>query len=251
MAEIKFYANIGDTTPAETEIADGYGLGFYGLGFGQSVAVGSVQNTTFVTNSLGNVEGARCNNTAMIEEGDQNTSGTVSVNGSTDYINLENLPNYLCPLRISFQHTEAVRVENCKIRIFKPSTNIDTPAQEVTTYIYEARHPSTLTSAPSLGWKARIPNSWVAFSSDIHGYDDYTFDVNGNMEMILTPSPGQNGLNSNDNNDAGSEGEDVLTTEADQHASTQHDWYLAMSAMPQTIGTKTDYGLYVTLEYLS
>jgi hypothetical protein len=250
MAEILFYANIGDSTPEETRIEheSGEGLGFYGLGFGQSVAVGSVQNTTFVTNSTGTIEGARCNNTAMIEEGDTNTSGTVSVNGSTDYINLENLPNYLCPLRINFNHTEAVRVENCKLRIFKPSANVDTPAEEVTTYVYEARHPSTLTSAPNLSWKARNYNSWVAFNSEATGYDGQTVSP---FELTLTPSPGTNGLNSDGADDAGAEGSDTLTTDADQHVSTQHDWYLALSAMPQTIGTKADYGLYVTLEYLS
>ena len=31
---------------------------------------------------------------------------------------------------------------------------------------------------------------------------------------------------------------------------TQHDWYLAISASPDSIGSKTQYGLYVELEYL-
>ena len=31
---------------------------------------------------------------------------------------------------------------------------------------------------------------------------------------------------------------------------TQHDWYVAISASPDSIGSKTQYGLYVELEYL-
>ena len=31
---------------------------------------------------------------------------------------------------------------------------------------------------------------------------------------------------------------------------TQHDWYLAITASPDSIGSKTQYGLYVELEYL-
>ena len=35
-----------------------------------------------------------------------------------------------------------------------------------------------------------------------------------------------------------------------EHTATQHDWYLAISASPDSIGSKTQYGLYVELEYL-
>ena len=31
---------------------------------------------------------------------------------------------------------------------------------------------------------------------------------------------------------------------------TQHDWFIAISASPDSIGSKTSYGLYVSLEYL-
>ena len=31
----------------------------------------------------------------------------------------------------------------------------------------------------------------------------------------------------------------------------QHDWYVALSAEPESIGSKQDYALYFTLEYLS
>jgi hypothetical protein len=31
---------------------------------------------------------------------------------------------------------------------------------------------------------------------------------------------------------------------------TQHDWYLVLSASPDSIGSKTLYGLWVSLEYL-
>ena len=41
------------------------------------------------------------------------------------------------------------------------------------------------------------------------------------------------------------------STEGVEHAATQHDWYLALSAEPETIGSKTQYGLFFTLEYLA
>ncbi|MBX9836729.1 MAG: hypothetical protein K2X69_00305, partial [Silvanigrellaceae bacterium] len=32
---------------------------------------------------------------------------------------------------------------------------------------------------------------------------------------------------------------------------TTHDWYLALTATPQSIGSKTQFGLYFAVEYLN
>ena len=79
-------------------------------------------------------------------------------------------------------------------------------------------------------------------------------------DMTLTASPGQSGLNTVDGevlpsanigSQAGGDGYlNWLTKEGAAHRATRHDWYLALSASPQSIGSKTDYGLNFTLEYL-
>jgi len=245
-ASLKFYANIGDPDTAESEIrhVEGYGLGFYGLGHGLSVPVGSVQNTTFVTDGAGTHNGVQCNNTSMVTVGDGTTPGTVSANGVT--ISLQNLPNYLCPLNIRFTNDDPVRVQNCKLRIFDRD-NPENPASGVTTYVYEARHPAAETGYSNLHFRSRTNNSWVEFGEGVNVIDGNTFE--GALEMAFTPSPGTNGENSDSLETDTNLG--YTSTEGVEHASTQHDWYVAISAEPTSIGSKTNYGLFFTLEYLA
>jgi len=245
-ASLQFYANIGDPDSTETVIdhQNGEGLGFYGLGFGLSVPVGSVQNTTFVTNAAGTIAGVQCNNTSMISVGDANTAGVVEANGVS--ISLPNLPNYLCPLNIRFTNDDPVRVQNCKLRIFDRD-NPENAASGVTTYVYESRHPAAETSYSNLHFRARNRDTWVEFGQGISSIDDQTF--NGALEMTFTPSPGMHGENS-DSLETDS-GLGYQTTEGVEHLSTQHDWYVAISAEPTSIGSKTQYGLFFTLEYLA
>lgn len=237
MAEIKFYANIKDQS-GDGELINhsaGSGLGFYGNGFGISVPVGSQQTTTFVTNANGTSEGARLNNTSLISSGTPLTAGTVSVN-SASAINLDRLPNYLCPLNIRFTHSEAVKVQNCKLRIFDRN-NVNNHASGVVTYIYESRHPATSQSISNLSHRGRIENSW------------YEFDpVNAMTDMAFTSSPGASGKNTNSQDTSPTLG--YSSNEGSLHTSTRHDWYLALSSEPVTIGSKTNYGLYFTVEYL-
>lgn len=237
MAEIKFYANIKDQSGDGELInhAAGSGLGFYGNGFGISVPVGSQQTTTFVTNANGTAEGARLNNTSLISSGTPVTAGTVSVN-SASAINLDRLPNYLCPLNIRFTHSEAVKVQNCKLRVFDRN-NINNHASGVVTYVYESRHPATSQSVSNLSHRGRVENSW------------YEFDpVNAMTDMAFTSSPGASGKNTNSQDTSPTLG--YSSNEGSLHASTRHDWYVALSSEPVTIGSKTNYGLYFTVEYL-
>jgi hypothetical protein len=237
MAEIKFYANIKDVT-GDGELINhsaGSGIGFYGNGFSISVPIGQQQTTTYVTNALGTSEGARLNNTAMSSVGTINTKGTVSVNSATA-INLDALPNYLCPLNIRFNHSEPVKVQNCKLRIFDRN-NIANHASGVVTYVYEARHPATTTSVLNLSHKGRNSTTW------------YEFDPTDAMsDMIFTPSPGPSGKNTNSSDTNTALG--YTTTQGSLYQSARHDWYAAISSEPVTIGSKTQYGLYFTVEYL-
>lgn len=237
MAEIKFYANIKDQS-GDGELINhsaGSGLGFYGNGFGISVPIGSQQTTTYVTNSLGTSEGARLNNTAQTVVGDQVTKGKVSINGSSA-VDLDVLPNYLCPLNIRFTHGEAVKVQNCKLRIFDRN-NINNHASGVVTYVYEARHPATTTSVGNLNHRGRASNTW------------YEFDSNNAMtDMLFTSSPGPSGKNTNSQDTNAALG--YISQDGSLHSSVRHDWYVALSSEPVTVGSKTNYGLYFTLEYL-
>lgn len=243
MAEINFFANIKDgQTGSGIPHTLGSGLGFYGSAFGVSVPIGSQQVTTFVTNADGTVQGARLNNTALATSGTQSTKGTVSINGQSP-ISLENLPNYLCPLNIRFTHSTPVRVQNCKLRIFDRN-NIDRPASGVTTWVYEARHPSELETVASLNFRGNsdaTPSNgftWKEFDPTPGQYDELTF----------TSSPGVSGLNTNTNDTVTALG--YTSRSGISLVSTRHDWYVAISSEPESIGSKTQYGLYFTVEYL-
>lgn len=242
-AAIKFYANIKNGANTEINHTAGSGLGFYGAGFGVSVPLNAQQSTTWTTNSTGTATGVQLNNTAMDSVGSSTVAGKVSINSSTA-INNNNLPNYLCPLNIRFTNDEAVRVQNCKLRIFDRNS-IDNPASGVTTYVYESRHPATLQSITNLNHKARNSNSWVEFNPTATMAIDNGVEVS---DMFFTASPGVSGLNTNTSDTDTNLG--YLTREGAAHTSTQHDWYLALSSEPETIGSKTNYGLYFSVEYL-
>jgi hypothetical protein len=236
MAQIQFYANILNGANTLINHTAGSGLGFYGSSFGVSVPVNARQTTTYVTDANGVNQGAQLNNTAMNTLGDGTTAGTVSVNSTTPAINNNNLPNYLCPLNIRFTNETAVRVQNCKLRIFDRS-NINNPASGVTTYVYEARHPSILQTSTNLAHRGRAANSWVEFDP-----------VTSVTDMIFTNSPGTSGTNTNSSDTNVSLG--YTSQDGSLHTSTRHDWYVALSSEPESIGSKTQYGLYFSVEYL-
>tara|TARA_B100000085_G_scaffold252381_1_gene250080 strand:+ start:71 stop:838 length:768 start_codon:yes stop_codon:yes gene_type:complete len=255
MAEITFHANISQgvsSTPSDPTAIDhsaGSGLGFFGDGFNLSVPVSQYQNTTWVTNSDGtSSDGTKLQNTKY-------ASATGVTHNSEDLAyELDAIPNYWAPLNIRFTHTEAVATQNCKLRIFDRN-DIDVHATEVTTKVYEVRHPH-----PTVGNAAASNYSLKHRASNASIDDDawFTFDGVGDVpDMNLTSSPGISGLNGDSDDLAydpdGIGANDLLnwkTSEGFTHKSTRHDWYLALTASPQSIGSKTDFGLYFTLEYL-
>lgn len=137
------------------------------------------------------------------------------VNGASSGVALTAIPNYLATLNVRFTHTSAVRTQNAKLRVYD-RTSINNPASGVLCKVAELIHPDTVqnnTGSGSSTWQTPTGSSVI---------------------MSLTASPGHSGLRPNG-----------ASTTADTH-----DWYFAISASPESIGSKTLFALYCELEYL-
>lgn len=212
MASIDFYVDNGIGSDFNIDTS-GSGLGFYGSGgFGASVSVGEYQDNTYVTDGNGATQGPQANNVKWRHA----NSGEIS--GST-VLNLLDIPNSQSTLKISFTHATAVKVQNCEMRIYDRSS-INNAASGVTTKAAEIIHPSA-TQTGSLG---SGDSSWVT-------------PAGSSVVLSLAQSPGESGLLAGD-------GTTSTTTD------TRHDWYVSLSASPDSIGSKTNYGLYFSCEYL-
>ena len=248
MAEIKFYANetsiAGGTDSTLIDHTSGSGLGFFGGAFGISVPVGQYQDTTYVTNGDGTSSGIRVKNTKYVASVTIPNSGVSPNGGST--IGLSGMPNYYAPLNVRFTHTEGVRVQNCKLRIFDRN-DITKQASGVTTKVFETRHPQ-----PN---EAHNGQSGTLALRGASNYGWTEFDPAEVMtDLDFTSSPGTSGLNTSAAETLPSGLADGtinwLSNEGVAHEALRHDWYIAMTASPDSIGSKTQYGLYFTLEYL-
>jgi len=210
MALIKFYAESGGGD-FDIDMA-GSGLGFYGTGtFPASVAVGSWQGATYVTDDTGALEGPLVSNIKWIHASSGN------LNNTTD-LALTSIANANATMNIRFTHTSAVQIQNAELRIYDRN-NIAVGASGVTTRAAELLHVN-----PSNGPTGSGDTTWSSPS----GVNDI---------LSLADSPGFSGLWALDG--TGSVRDD-----------TRHDWYVALSARPDSIGSKTQYGMYVSLEYL-
>ena len=133
------------------------------------------------------------------------------------------------------------------MRIFDRS-DIGTHATEVTTKVYELRHPNPLDGHS--GTKGHLAHR----GSANHSWTEYDRTEGGTPpDLPLTASPGTSGLNTTSIDPiAATDGTYVNHThkEGTAHQATRHDWYVGLSASPTTIGSKTKYGLYFTLEYI-
>lgn len=251
------YASVYNTDPSLIEHTHGSGIGFYGAGFGLSVPVSQYQDSSYVTNSDGTSSGVKLNNTKFIS-----VSG-IKANGVAVIDETSGIPNWYAPLNIRFTHTEAVAVQNCKLRIFDRDS-IANHASGVTTKVLEIRHPHPIEGhkigATNAAGSGSLAHYGVTDASARFGWFEYDpGDLGVPPDHPLTPSPGMSGLNTVDGDPLpsahiagpGADGYiNWLTKEGAAHQATRHDWYLALSASPQSIGSKTDYGLYFTLEYL-
>jgi hypothetical protein len=249
MATIQFRANInqavGANPPTDPLVIphtapSNSGIGFYGGDFGLSVPVGQPQETTFVTNDQGTDQGVRLQNTKWLS-----ASQVEIMDGSTK--NLTDMCNYYAPLNIRFTHTSPVRTQTCKLRIFDRQ-DITKAAIDVDTYAWEVRHPNPDENGPALSHRGDSSSNWKTFPGR------ESSQTTASEELTLTSSPGTSGLNTL-NSDSSlpltTNGfKNYETVDGNGHLSTQHDWYLALSAEPTSIGSKTNFGLYFTLEYL-
>ncbi|OUV80097.1 MAG: hypothetical protein CBC91_03260 [Rickettsiales bacterium TMED131] len=259
-ANIEFHANI-KATDNQTQIQHGAGsgLGFYGSTFSSAIAIGSVNQTTFVTNATGTNQGTQLHNTAYANaSADSPGSSTdasesfVKVDAAVSNINLRDLPNYKCPLNIRLLSDDgtAVQVRNCKLTIYD-KTNIANHASGVTTYVCEARHPHTVE-----GSAGQYALAHVSSRSDPSHFTWHMFQNGGGngIEMPLTDSPGISGFNTNGGDITHLSGlsasEQSSFSQGSTHTSTRHDWFIAISSSPDTIGSKQDYALYFEAEYL-
>lgn len=201
-ANISFFATSNHITNL-----GGSGLGFYGPSFGQSVQVGQFQDTTFITNANGTLQGPQANNNKWMHP------ASASINGASP-VNLLAVPNFLATLNVCFTNTTAVRTQNARLHLFDRS-NINNNPSGVTTRVAEIVHPDPV--------------------QNLNGSGSSVWETpRGSSFMNLIASPGLSGNRPNGAN----------TT------NQRHDWYLAMSASPDSVGSKELYGLYFECEYL-
>jgi len=146
----------------------GSGLGFFGSTFGNSVEVGSYQDSTYITDGTGSTQGAVCENAKYI-----NISGCIQ--SDAGQIHLDRVPNRLATLNVRFTNDDAVKTQNVKLRIFDRS-NINNAASGVTTKVAELVHPD-----PN---QANVSNSSDSTWSTPAGSADI---------MTLIASPGESG----------------------------------------------------------
>jgi len=251
MATIEFRANIkqpaGESNPSDPLVIEhtapsNSGIGFFGGDFGLSVPVGASQESTFVTSADGTSQGIRLQNNKYL------SASTAEFGESTKNLNV--LCNYYAPLNIRFTHASPVRTQSCKLRIFDRQ-DITKAAHDVDTFVYEVRHPNPTEGGAALNHRGVAGHTWHEFE----GSDQSNRNQAPSSDLTLTSSPGTNGLNGNETDGqqiAANDGthDNYTTAEGNGHLSTQHDWFISLSAQPTTIGSKTNFGLYFTLEYL-
>lgn len=255
MAEIQFFANTLQGQKEPINHTSGSGIGFYGSSHGVSVPIGSPQDTTFVTDATGGAEGTALQNTKYANNNDNRLAAgqVIATALGTDAISLAELPNDYCPLNIRFTHNTPVKTQNCKLRIFDRN-NIDNHAPDVVTYVYEVRHPDS-NANPQGQLSHRAPgvsdSTWFVFEKGYRNAQDaQNFEGDPPIEdMPLTNSPGVSGLNTIDTDNT-LDGVTGATKQGSSHRSMRHDWFVALSSEPVTIGSKTAYGLYFSAEYL-
>lgn len=188
----------------------GSGLGFFGAGgFGNSVAVGSWQDNTYITDGNGTTEGSIVNNIKY-------QSSESGIYDDVVY-NLRDIPNRLATLNIRFTHDTAVKCQNAALRIFDRN-NIANPPSGVLCRVAELVHPYTTQTGDQSG---SGDTDWNTPS----GTNEMTFTLN---------SPGISGE----------------SPQGDLTTDVRHDFYVALSASPDSIGSKTNFGLYFEVEYL-
>jgi hypothetical protein len=149
MATLTFYGGGGPYAIANVLNS---GIGFFGSNFGNSVSVGSYQDTTFILSADGSSNGGQINNVKYIN------SMSGAINGASAIL-VNRIPNYLGTLHVSFTNDTSVRTQNSKLYIYD-RTNINSDPSGLICRIVELLKPDTNQSLSSSG-----ANSW----SNVHG----------------------------------------------------------------------------------
>lgn len=136
-----------------------------------------------------------------------------SINGAAS-VHLTAIPNYLATINARFTHSTAIKTQNAKFRVYD-RVSISNDPSGVLCKVYNIIHPNTAQDLTGSGGST------------------YTTPTGSSVILSLHASPGQSGLSPNG-----------LAT-----IDMRHDFYLAISASPNSIGSKTFAG-YLSLEYL-
>ena len=236
MASISFFA--GSTA---INNLSGSGLGFFGGSFGQSVQLNSWQDTTFITDGNGTNNGGAGNNVKYYTDTKGFAAGVVPATG------LLYIPNEKASLNIRFSNDSAVRTQNAKLRVFD-RVNKNHPASGVTTRVAELLHTSSSYSIEGSG-----DSTWWGSASHTGSDAQGTYNASTNPSARLpagTKTVGGSGIFVPLAKSPGPSGQYAGIGSANTGQYYQHDWYVAITASPDSIGSKTQYGLYVELEYL-
>ena len=260
MATITFLAGEGSESIAHLQ---GSGLGFYGSTFGSSVQIGSFQDSTFVTNADGTTQAQDADNIKYVNS----HSGIYGGNPTTS--GLLHIPSSRSSLNIRFDHTSAVNVQNAQLRVYDRE-NINYPASGVRTMIAEVSNPVNTypTTDPGSGdalwWGdderyTYTNKNGVVFVGGANGDARINATAGGTLDPVggtgiivpLMDNPGSGGrLIGDDATFAGKNSRVTNKMFGGTGVDMRHDWFVNLSASPTSIGSKTKYGLYFSLEYL-
>lgn len=143
-----------------------------------------------------------------------NTSTSVVIGTASSGVSLTSLPNHQSTLNVRFTHGSAVQTQNGYLRAYD-RVGINNNPSGVTVQACNIIHPTITQSPVGSG-----SSSWT----QIYG---------SGSKLSLVSGPGISGLSPN----------------GTSTSSTQHDWYVAMSVSPTSVGSKT-FAAYVEMEYL-
>ena len=214
MPTTTFYISELSTYTAIT--TSGSGLGFYGSNFGTSISVGNIQDTTFITNSVGTASGQGVSNTKA--DSADFTKVYHAAFGASSVL-LTRLQNKHAPINIRVEESSNIVLTNNKIYIYDRNVITNNPTG-VSCYLAEVIRLNT-----------------EAFSGS-NGKGDATWQLcsGSGATLSLTPSPGSGGIAAWADAVNGGTGD------------VRHDWYVAISASPTSIGSKL-FALYYSGEY--
>lgn len=253
MAEFQFHLPSYDGTELTTTgIVSPSGLGFWGPnGVGTSVPVAKFQDFTSVVGGSPNFTATGVfNNVKCISTGTNNTlisahfrdqtafygfasiptatgSGLISNNNPSigTGMGLTSIPNRASSLNIRFLHTSGVKVENCKAYIYDGKSGATGQPSGVIAVLAQIIHTGT------------APSTTTPLGSGQTYWNIYGGGITGKASanaIELANSPHTSGLKAKD---------------ATQSTGLRHDWFMAISAQPDSVGPKSDFALWVELEY--